>query len=55
MSEAQSAFVKGRSIQDNYQYIHGEINHFNGTKTPMLFLKLDISGSDMYPMGQHVI
>jgi mannosylglycoprotein endo-beta-mannosidase len=43
VSPCQSAFVEGRSIQDNYQYIQGAINHFNRTKTPMLFLKLNIA------------
>jgi hypothetical protein len=43
VSTSQSAFIKGRSIQDNYQYIQGAINHFHRSKTPMCFLKLDIA------------
>ncbi|CAN6230203.1 unnamed protein product [Urochloa humidicola] len=43
VSPCQSAFIKGRSIQDNYQYIQGAINHFHRSKTPMIFLKLDIA------------
>jgi mannosylglycoprotein endo-beta-mannosidase len=43
VSPCQSAFIKGRSIQDNYQYIQGAVNHFHRSKMPMLFLKLDIA------------
>ena len=43
VSRGQSAFIKGRSIHDNFQYIHGAVNHFHSTKTPMLFMKLDIA------------
>jgi retron-type reverse transcriptase len=43
VSPCQSAFIKGRSIQDNFQYVQGVVNHFHKTKTPMLFLKLDIA------------
>lgn len=43
VSSSQSAFIKGRSIHDNFQYIHGAVNHFHRTKTPMLFMKLDIA------------
>jgi mannosylglycoprotein endo-beta-mannosidase len=43
VSHSQSAFIKGRSIQDNLQYIQGAVRHFHHSKTPMLFLKLDIA------------
>lgn len=43
ISPCQSAFIKGRSIQDNFQYVQGADNHFHKNKTPMLFLKLDIA------------
>lgn len=43
VSHSQSAFVKGRSIQDNFQYVHGAVQHFHKAKTPMLLLKLDIA------------
>ena len=43
VSRSQCAFIKGRSIHDNFQYIHGAINHFHRSKTPMLFMKLDIA------------
>jgi mannosylglycoprotein endo-beta-mannosidase len=39
----QSAFIKGRSIQDNFQFVQGAVNHFHKAKTPMLFLKLDVA------------
>jgi hypothetical protein len=42
ISHSQSAFIKGRSIQDNFQYIKDVVNHFHQAKTPMLLLKLDI-------------
>jgi mannosylglycoprotein endo-beta-mannosidase len=43
IAPCQSTFIKGRSIQDNFQYVQGAVNHFHKTKTPMLFLKLDIT------------
>jgi retron-type reverse transcriptase len=43
ISQSQSAFIKGRSIQDNFQYVRGAANHFHRAKTPMLMLKLDIT------------
>lgn len=43
VSHSQSAFIKGRSIHDNFQYVQGAINHFHKAKTAMLFLKLDIA------------
>jgi hypothetical protein len=42
VSPSQSAFIKGRSIHDDFQYVQGAVNHFHKSKTPMLFLKLDI-------------
>ena len=43
VSNSQSAFIKGRSILDNFQYIQGAVNHYHKAKTPMLFVKLDIA------------
>lgn len=43
VSHSQSAFIKGRHIQDNFQYVHGAVHHFQGSKTPMLPVKLDIA------------
>jgi hypothetical protein len=42
VSPSQSAFIKGRSIHDNFRYIQGAVKHFHCSKTPMLLLKLDI-------------
>jgi hypothetical protein len=39
---SQSMFIKGRSIQDNFQYIYGAVRPFHQAKTLMLFLKLHI-------------
>jgi hypothetical protein len=36
-------FIKGRSILDNFQYVQGAVNHFYRSKTPMPFLKLDVT------------
>jgi hypothetical protein len=43
VSASQSAFIRGRSIQDNFRYIQGAIKHFHRSKSPMLLLKLDIA------------
>jgi retron-type reverse transcriptase len=43
VSPNQSAFIKGRIIHDNLQYVKGALNHFHSAKTPMLLLKLDIA------------
>jgi hypothetical protein len=43
VSHSQSAFIKSRSIHNNFQYVRGAANHFHRTKTPMLLLKLDIA------------
>jgi hypothetical protein len=43
VSRSQITFIKGRTIHDNFQYIQGAIKHFHHSKTPMLFLKLDIA------------
>lgn len=39
VSHSQSAFIKGRCIQDNFQYVHGAVQHFHRSKTPMLLVK----------------
>jgi hypothetical protein len=39
----QSAFIKRRSIHDNFLYVHNLTRRFHRTKTPTLLLKLDIS------------
>lgn len=43
VSGSQSAFIKGRCIQDNYIYVRGLARHYHRTKTPACLLKLDIS------------
>jgi hypothetical protein len=40
---SHSAFIKGRSIYDNFQYVKGAVQHFHDAKTSMLLLKLDIA------------
>lgn len=43
VSHCHSAFIKSRSIHDNYRYVQGAINHYHKSKQPMMFLKLDIA------------
>jgi hypothetical protein len=43
VSRAQSAFIKRRSIQDNFLYTQNLIKHLHRTKQQGLFLKLDIA------------
>jgi hypothetical protein len=45
ISRSQSDFIRGRIIHDNFQYVHGAVNHFHHTKTPMLLIKLDIDNA----------
>jgi hypothetical protein len=43
ISSSQSAFVKKRSIHDNFILIQSIIKEFHRKKIPTLFLKLDIA------------
>jgi hypothetical protein len=43
VSAGQCAFIKGRSIQDNFLYVKNMIKKANKRKTPLIFLKLDIA------------
>jgi mannosylglycoprotein endo-beta-mannosidase len=43
VSSGQSAFIKGRSIQDNFLYVRNVIKKAHKRKAPLLFLKLDIA------------
>lgn len=43
ISVSQSAFLKGRSIQDNFLYVQNLIQSLHRDKKPTLFLKLDIA------------
>lgn len=43
VSQSQSAFIKSRSIHDNFLYVRNLIRRLHRSKTPTLFLKLDIA------------
>jgi len=43
ISKSQSAFIKKRSIHDNFMSVQCAIRRFHRSKTPSLFLKLDIT------------
>jgi hypothetical protein len=43
LSHSQSAFIKGGSIHDNFQYVKGAIQHFHNARTSILLLKLNIA------------
>ena len=43
MSRAQSAFIKKRSIHDNFLYTQNLIKELHRAKIPSLVLKLDIA------------
>lgn len=43
ISSCQSAFITGRSIQDNFLYVQNLAKHYHRNKTPALLLKLDIA------------
>jgi mannosylglycoprotein endo-beta-mannosidase len=43
VSSGQSAFTKGRSIQDNFLYVRNVVKKAHKTKRPLIFLKLDIA------------
>jgi hypothetical protein len=42
VSNCQSAFIKKRSIHDNFLYVQGAVCKFHKLKLPALFMKLDI-------------
>lgn len=42
---SQSAFIKQRSIQDNFLYVRNTITSLHKKNRPALFLKLDIAGA----------
>jgi retron-type reverse transcriptase len=43
ISPCQSAFIKRRSIHDNFLYVRNLTRRFHRTKSPAIVLKLDIS------------
>ena len=42
VSNAQSAFIKKRSIHDNFMYVRNLARKLHKSKTPTLLFKLDI-------------
>ena len=42
VSNCQSAFIKKRSIHDNFLYVQGMVQRLHTQKIPTLFMKLDI-------------
>ena len=42
VSNAQSAFIKTRSIHDNFLYVRNLASRLHKSKTPTLLFKLDI-------------
>jgi hypothetical protein len=43
ISKSQSAFIRGRSIHDNFMYVRNMARRFHRSKTSMLLVKLNIS------------
>jgi len=43
VSPTQSAFIKRRSIHDNYMAVRNAIRRYHNSKLPTIFLKLDIA------------
>jgi hypothetical protein len=43
VSPVQSAFIKGRSIQDNFLLVQGQVRRLHRAKRPSLLVKLDIA------------
>lgn len=43
VSNNQSAFIRGRSIQDNFLYVKNVIKAAHSGKSPLIFLKLDVA------------
>ena len=43
ISKSQSAFIRGRSIHDNFMFVHNLTRKFHRNKCPTLLIKLDIS------------
>jgi hypothetical protein len=43
VSNAQSSFIKGRAIHDNFMYVRNLARRFHTSRTPTLLFKLDIS------------
>jgi hypothetical protein len=43
ISRSQSAFIKSRTIHDNFMYVRNMARKLHRTKTPSLLIKLDIA------------
>jgi hypothetical protein len=43
VSTNQSAFIKGRNIQDNFLFVNNMVREFQSSKIPAILLKLDIA------------
>lgn len=43
VSHNQSAFIKGRNIQDNFLFVNNLVKELHSSKTPAILLKLDIA------------
>ena len=43
ISKSQTAFIRGRSIHNNSQYVRSSARRFHRNRSPMLLIKLDIS------------
>ena len=43
ISKSQTAFIKGRSIHDNFIFVRNLARRYHRNRTPMLLIKLDIS------------
>lgn len=43
VGHAQSAFIKGRRIQENFLFVHGAVKMLHRLKQPAMLLKLDIA------------
>ncbi|WVZ95115.1 hypothetical protein U9M48_040917, partial [Paspalum notatum var. saurae] len=43
ISKSQTAFIKGRSIHDNFLFVRNLARRYHRNRTPMLLIKLDIS------------
>jgi hypothetical protein len=43
VSTNQSAFIKGRNIQDNFLFINNMVRELQSSKTPAILLKLNIA------------
>jgi hypothetical protein len=43
VSNCRSAFIRRRSIEDNFLYVQNVLKQANSKRMPLLFMKLDIA------------